>query len=114
MNIIVTTETHLRELITQAISTELRLALDSSRQKQTATDSLSEILNVQQAAKLLNLASSTIYGLVNKSKLPHYKKGGKLRFKRSQLLEWIDSGEKKTQSQIEKEVRIHTRRPSKF
>ncbi|WP_114783285.1 helix-turn-helix domain-containing protein [Botryobacter ruber] len=112
--IIVATDGQLSELIDLAFSNNLPRILEFIQNAKPDQANLPEILNVQQAAEVLDLAPSTIYGLVNKSRLPYFKKGHKLRFKRSQLLEWINSGEKKTQSQIEQSVKISTKRPSKL
>lgn len=62
-----------------------------------------EILNVSQAAEVLNLATPSIYTLVSKRKIPHYKKGKKLYFKRTELIKWLESGKKRTGT----ELRLH-------
>jgi excisionase family DNA binding protein len=41
---------------------------------------------------MLNLARATVYEKTSLKLLPHYKKGKKIMFKRSELLEWIESG----------------------
>ena len=60
-----------------------------------------EILNLEDTAKLTLLSKSTIYGLVSKRKIPFFKQGKILRFKRSELIAWIESGRKKTIAEIE-------------
>ncbi len=63
-----------------------------------------EILNLDEASKLTRLAKSTIYGLVSQRKIPFFKRGRVLRFKRSELIEWIESGRKKTVDEIRQEA----------
>ncbi|MFN3405929.1 MAG: helix-turn-helix domain-containing protein [Cytophagaceae bacterium] len=51
-----------------------------------------EILGVAELASLLQLSNSTIYAMVNKRLIPYYKKGKKLLFSKSEIIEWINSG----------------------
>lgn len=48
------------------------------------------------AVEVTGLSRSTIYNLVFARKMPHYKKGKRLYFKRKELEEWIDKGKRKT------------------
>ena len=63
-----------------------------------------EILNVQQAARFLQLKPATVYEKTSTKQIPHFKKGNKLYFYRSQLQEWIDEGKVKTSGQISTEA----------
>jgi predicted DNA-binding transcriptional regulator AlpA len=49
-----------------------------------------EFLNAPQAAELLGIAQQTLYQ--NIRKLPHKKRFGKLFFKRSDLMEYLEAG----------------------
>lgn len=62
-----------------------------------------EILFINQAAKFLNLAKPTLYGLTSKNEIPYIKKGKKLIFRRSELLKWLDEGRRKTNKEIQLE-----------
>lgn len=75
----------------------IELRLSSSTQKETDQE---EILNVKQASELLDLAVPTIYAMTSNRILPHSKRGKKLYFQKSELLEWIRAGRKKTRSEI--------------
>ena len=45
-----------------------------------------------EAAELLGISLSTLYILVNKNEIPHYKPGSrKLYFKKSQLKSWLEN-----------------------
>lgn len=57
-------------------------------------------LNVDQAAKFLNLAKQTLYGLTSNREIPFFKKGKKLYFRQSELKNWLLSGRKATKEEI--------------
>ncbi|GEO03372.1 excisionase [Adhaeribacter aerolatus] len=61
-------------------------------------------LSVQEAAKFLNLAVPTVYTLVSQQILPYSKKSKRLYFSKQDLTEWIQSGRKKTISEIQAEA----------
>ncbi len=66
--------------------------------------SASEILSIDEVAKLLNLARQTIYGLCSRRAIPFYKKNKRLYFKRSEILTWIDEGRKKMQVEFDDDL----------
>ena len=47
---------------------------------------------VYLAMEVTGLAKKTIYNLVSRRKIPHYKKGGRLYFDKQELTEWKRSG----------------------
>lgn len=63
-----------------------------------------DLLNIKQAADLLNLARATVYNLVSKKELPHFKKGKRLYFSKAALLNWIKEGKKPTLAEIQDQV----------
>ena len=48
-----------------------------------------ELLNVEEVAKVLQLHAMTVYRLVKEGKLPGFKVGGRWRFHRSALENWM-------------------------
>ena len=48
-----------------------------------------EILTVDQVAELLHLHAMTVYRLAKEGKLPGFKVGGRWRFQRNTLQEWM-------------------------
>ena len=49
-----------------------------------------EILNTKEVLELLKISRSTLYKLSSSGRIPHYKPtGGKLYFKRDQVLNWL-------------------------
>ncbi|KGO92815.1 hypothetical protein Q767_15340 [Flavobacterium enshiense DK69] len=76
--------------------------------------STDELLNVDQIAAYLLLAKSSIYGLTATSKIPHYKYGKKLYFKKSEIDDWILAKRIKTMDEIEQEAMEYIRNRPRF
>jgi len=72
-----------------------------------------EFLTITQASELLSLAKPTIYTLTSKNEIPFIKKGKKLYFKKSDLIEWLNTGRRLTKSEIEKEADDYLQRKKK-
>lgn len=64
----------------------------------------STLINIQEAAALLNLAVATLYEKTSEKLIPHYKHGKKIMFKKSELLAWVESRRVKTIHEIRKEA----------
>jgi len=79
----------------------------------TSTEEAAEILTVDEAAACLKLARQTVYGLVSKRAIPHYKRNKRLYFKRSELLAWIDEGKQSTRSEMNADVMDYLRKNHK-
>ena len=71
-----------------------------------------QLMTIKEAATFLNLAPYTIYGMVSRGEVPVNKKGKKLMFLKSELIDWVKSGRKKTSSEIEAEA-VNYLKPSK-
>ncbi len=63
-----------------------------------------ELLNIQEASKLLNLSVSTIYSKVCKREIPVNKQGKRIYFYRHELMKWIKSGRVKTYFEIQNDI----------
>lgn len=70
-------------------------------------ESRRELLNIHEAAALLNLAVNTIYEKTSERSIPFYKHGKKIMFKKSELLAWIDSRKVNTIRDIQNEAKSH-------
>lgn len=55
-------------------------------------------------------AATTVYGWVRNGLIPHYKKGKKLFFKRSEIETWLDAGRQQTEQEIEDEADAYINR----
>ena len=62
------------------------------------------LLNVQEAAALLNLAVNTLYEKTSEKLVPHYKHGKKIMFKKSELLAWVESRKVKTVREVQQDA----------
>lgn len=59
-----------------------------------------DIIDFAGALKLTGYAAPTLYAKTGKGEIPHFKKGRKLFFRKSELIEWIETGRQKTQVDI--------------
>jgi len=65
------------------------------------TDLSSDPLDVEQAAKFLKIQITTLYEKTCHKTIPHFKKGNKLYFHKSDLLEWVKQGKVSTKNDLE-------------
>lgn len=70
----------------------VREVLEEFFRERNATSTEHELMDVKQVSVLLNLARATVYEKTSLRVLPHYKKGKKILFKRSEILAWMESG----------------------
>lgn len=81
-------EAEFKELIQQSVREETLEIKEFIR-----NSSQDKLLSIQEAAAYLNLAQQTLYGFTSTGKIPYTKKGKRLYFKRSELDNWLQSGE---------------------
>ena len=74
--------------------------LEENKTKET-TD---KILNIEQAAELLNLAVPTLYSKVSRGELPVMKRSKRLYFSKLDLFEYLKIGRKKTNQELHDEA----------
>lgn len=59
-------------------------------------------LSIKEVAELTGLTVATLYGYVQRKEIPFYKKGNRLYFFKSEILEdWIKTGKQKTLKELE-------------
>lgn len=63
-----------------------------------------KLLTVHEAADFLNLSVPTIYSKVSRGELPVMKRGKKLHFSNTELMQYLKDGRKLTNSEIETEA----------
>lgn len=61
-------------------------------------------ISIDEACEIIKKAKPTVYTLVRKRQIPHYKNGKKLYFYEEELLEWIAKGKRKTIQEIDEIV----------
>jgi excisionase family DNA binding protein len=72
------------------------------------SDAPNEILSIDEASLLTKLAKQTLYSLSSQRKIPAYKRGKRILFKRSELENWLLENRRKTVSEIQQEVKSGT------
>ena len=77
--------------------------LKAVRNEQPPTEQPEQLLTVLEAAEFLSLTVPTIYSKVSKGELPVMKRSKRLYFSRTELLEYIKDGRKKSNAEIEQE-----------
>lgn len=71
------------------------------------TNQPEQLLTIQEAAEFLRLTVPTMYSKVSKGELPVMKRGKRLYFSRTELLDYLKAGRKKTNTEIEKEAKAY-------
>lgn len=61
----------------------------------TSTNFLSHeepLIGIDEAANILGLKRSTLYAHTSNRTIPHCKRGGRLYFRKSELIHWVSQG----------------------
>lgn len=83
---------------------EIKYLISKLNLVQTKEEPEADIINIKEAAKILDLTSATIYNKVNKKEIPYFKIGKKLYFSKAAIIALIKEGKKSTVSEIKEEV----------
>jgi len=89
-DIVLTSKEDLTHLIESSIRKIFKEELKNANSSQQV--SKNEIVFLEEAIVITGLAKPTLYAKTSKNEIPHYKRGRKLYFKRSELLAWIEEG----------------------
>ncbi len=79
------TKSELQFLISEAVNN----AIAKLPRQNVVHDPNSELMNIKQVAELLNLSVQTIYSYTSSATIPCLKKGKRLYFNRSKVMEWL-------------------------
>ena len=105
--------THLQafitELVNEAVQTALEQHQDASVNELVENNQKAEVLSADQAAEFLHIAKQTLYSMTSRRKIPFYKNGKKILFRRGDLEEWLNSGKHEQISKIEKDAKNYVR-----
>lgn len=91
------------ERVTSSILQAFKSELASAEQKD-------KLLTIQEAAIFLTLSVPTLYSKASKGELPFMKRSKRLYFSRVELEEYLKSGRKKTNTEIEGEANGYLKR----
>ena len=56
---------------------------------------------IDETVKMVHLSKATIYGLTHRKEIPFHKRGKRLYFLKSEILDWIKSGKQESKSELE-------------
>jgi len=77
---------------------------EALKETSSSNSKFPEILDVEQASEFLHLKVTTLYEKTSTKQIPHFKKGNKLYFNRTELETWIQQGKVKTANEIESQA----------
>ena len=91
------------------LSEEIReiKAMLAQRLEPQSTPTQDQILTVGEAAAFLSLSVPTVRSKVHRGELPSMKKGNRVYFSQSELMEYLKTGKRKSNSEIEMEAQMH-------
>lgn len=84
------------KVLTDQITENILKAINPSK-----TSDEDAYLSIEDVAKIIHLSKATIYGLTHQNKIPFLKKGKRLYFLKSEILDWVKSGKKESKSELE-------------
>jgi excisionase family DNA binding protein len=87
-------------IVLQKVNEVIRLL----NEKQEPPEQPEKLLTIKGAAEFLSLSVPTLYSKTAKGIIPFMKKGKRLYFSKAELLDFIKTGRKKTNSEIAAEA----------
>lgn len=100
MENIVFTQLSIKE-IRKLLRQELEEYFQNNPQTKQKEETPDRLLTVQEAADLLKLTVPTIYSKVSRGELPVMKRSKRLYFSRQELMDYLKTGRKKSNAEIE-------------
>jgi excisionase family DNA binding protein len=94
----------LKDLIQSSVHKVLK---ETTHQTVELTERPEHFNNIQEAAEFLHLTVPTLYSKVSKGELPYMKRGKRLYFSRTELMEYLKEGRKKSNAEIEQEAEAY-------
>ena len=59
-----------------------------------------QLLTINEAAEFLHLTADTLYGKVHSKEIPYSKPGKRIYFSKTEIIQWVKQGRKKTIKEI--------------
>ena len=81
--------------------------LKAVRNEQPTTDQPEQLLTIQEAAEFLSLTVPTMYSKVSKGEISVMKRSKRLYFSRTELMEYVKAGRKKSNAEIKAEAEAY-------
>ena len=90
------------EKIEQLLQDQIRFSQDIIKRIEALSGTnQKDFFTIEEVSDYLNLAKQTVYGLVSRGEIPYIKKGNRLYFLRSEILDWLRQGRRPTRSEKE-------------
>lgn len=64
-------------------------------------------IQLDEVLPITGLKKPTLYGYVQRNEIPYHKKGNRLYFFKSEIIDWIKTGKQKTLKEIEADTDIY-------
>ena len=94
-----------------------KLIAELQKRVETLEDMLEagkEVLTVEEAAKFMGMARSSLYKMTSDQTIPFYRPNGKMIFfEKSDILSWIRKNRVSSREEIEEEARLHMQKLSR-
>lgn len=94
-----------------------KLIADLQKRVETLEDMLEagkEVLTVEEAAKFMGMARSSLYKMTSDQTIPFYRPNGKMIFfEKRDILSWIRKNRVSSREEIEEEARLHMQKLSR-
>jgi predicted DNA-binding transcriptional regulator AlpA len=103
MNTLTPTFDQLPYVVAQ-LTNELQELKNLLLQKVNSSPEIETPININGVSKLTELSLPTLYGYVQRNEIPYYKKGNRLKFFTSEIIDWIKTGKQKTVQEVETET----------
>ena len=94
----------LQTVIIDCVNSCLR---NNKQESKAPTNQPEQLLTIEEAAEFLRLTVPTMYSKVSKGELPVMKRSKRLYFSRTELLEYLKDGRKKSNAEIEQEAKVY-------
>ena len=94
----------LQTVIIDCVNSCLR---NNKQESKAPTNQTEQLLTIQEAAEFLSLTVPTMYSKVSKGELPVMKRSKRLYFSRTELMEYVKAGRKKSNAEIEQEAKAY-------
>ena len=98
-NLVIITPSDLEQLLYEVVERVVSNHLQV-KNKDDPDISYPSIMGTEQAAKFLGISESTLYRFSSKRLIPFQKRYQKLYFKKNDLEQWVEEGNKKTVTQL--------------
>lgn len=98
-NLVIITPSNLEQLLYEVVERVVSNHLQV-KNKDDPGIPIPELMGTEQAAAFLGISESTLYRYTSKRLIPFQKRYQKLYFKKSDLQQWVEEGNKKTVTQL--------------